>query len=137
MQGAPRKSTRGRYGPPFLPPLSLSLSSPQFCRVARKRVAEDGNNRAPARAMRTIFATFPSVEFIRHALYFVSSTRLAEFNLSCPRCRLPGEEHLLLRRPDRDYFSPRIREYLNSIRWGLMNCLNAIIFVYTIWLQKE
>lgn len=120
------------------PSLSLSLSSPQPCRVARKRVAETTVHACTRACNVNNFRDFPlHLEFIRHALYFVSSTRLAEFNLSCPRrgtlVTTPTRSRLFLTANSRIFeFHPLgIDELTND------NCLNAIIFVYTIWSQKN
>lgn len=135
MQGAPRKSTRGRYGPPFLPPPSLSSPNSAALLVNASRRTET-----------TVHPRVQCEQFSRlsppwnlYATRYISFRRLVWPSLISPVPVAGFPERNTCYYADRIAIisSPRIREYLNSIRWGLMNCLNAIIFVYTIWLQKE
>ena len=94
-----------------LSPLSLSLflvPLPCSCRVARKRVAEDGNKRARVhpRMQCEQFSRLSSpwnlspryISFSFFLSFFDS--RLAEFNLSC----LPSSKKRTLVTPSDDYF---------------------------------
>lgn len=146
MQGAPRKSTRGRYGPlPHpLPSLSLSLflvPLPCSCRVARKRVAEDGNKRArvhPRMQCEQFSRLSPpwnlSPRYISFS-FFLSffDSRLAEFNLSC----LPSSKKRTLVTPSDDYFPrwSRMSQYPSVGKLGSVNLLTIQILRGKIYLE--